>query len=128
MGHNVGVDFARGASSITFTVIDATTGNVVKTSAASPVGGAAFNLTGQLLYELDFSDVTTQGWYRLQVAGVGVSHVFQISDRVYDQVALAAQRGAYHARCGCALTSNLTRFTRSPCHTSDGTIMPTNPL
>ena len=77
---------------------------------------------------LDFSAITAPGWYFVKVPGLGVGHTIQVSDTVYDQVALMTQRGAYHARCGCALEPNLTRFSRGKCHAHDGTVMPTDPL
>jgi hypothetical protein len=69
-----------------FDVVDAVTGAVVLDGTAAPAGGAAFNLTGQDLWTLDLSSVQTPGWYRVRVPGVGVSHSFQISPRVFDQV------------------------------------------
>jgi hypothetical protein len=129
-GANLPVNFSTASGPPTFEVLGSTTGqNVVFTGTATQSGAAeAFNLTGQQLWQLDFSQLTTPGWYHVRVAGVGVGHSFQVSSRVYDQIAAAAHRGAYHARCGCALPSNLTRFSRGVCHKHDGTVMPTNPL
>eukprot|EP01046_Picozoa_sp_COSAG06_P033750 COSAG06_NODE_3471_length_5297_cov_2.636591_1_plen_1225_part_10 len=129
-GANLPVNFSTASGPPTFDVLGSTTGqNVVFTGTATQSGAAeAFNLTGQQLWQLDFSQLTTPGWYHVRVAGVGVGHSFQVSSRVYDQIAAAAHRGAYHARCGCALPSNLTRFSRGVCHKHDGAVMPTNPL
>ena len=129
-GTNVAVEFtaAVGIAPV-FRVLDATTGRpVLSDRAATAAGQAAANMTGQGLWVLDFSDLSSTGWYRLEVSGVGVSHVFQVGPRVFDQISAAAHRGAYHARCGCGLTRNLTRFTRAQCHMHDGAVMPTDPL
>lgn len=126
-GTNQAVRFFRTAAA-TFDVIDATTGKVVLTAVPELADGSAFNLTGQELWTMDFTSLVTPGWFRVRVPGVGVGHVFQIGDRVFNQVAAAAHRGAYHARCGCALDANLTRFSRGVCHAHDAVVMPTSPL
>lgn len=88
-GTNVGVEFFGGSGASTsreFDVLDATTNEVVAKGTASPAGGASFNLTGQDLWTLDLSEVQTEGWYRVRVPSVGVSHSFQVGSRVFDQV------------------------------------------
>ena len=122
-GSNTPVQFFSRSRAATFEVVDAVTGQVALSGAKAAAASAdSFNLTGQELWMLDFSDIQTPGWYFLRAPGVGVSHTIQISDHVYDQVALASQRGAYHARCGCALEPNLTRFSRGKCHAHDGAV------
>ena len=79
-GTNVPVNFNTPAGPPTFEVLDDTGDgtNVVLSGTAKQSGAAqAFNLTGQQLWQLDFSQLTTPGWYRLRVAGVGVGHGFQ---------------------------------------------------
>jgi hypothetical protein len=129
-GRNRAINFSTSSGAPTFEVLSDTDGQKTVLTGNATQSGArqAFNLTGQQLWQLNFSQLSTPGWYRVRVAGVGVGHSFQVSSRVFDQVAAATQRGAYHARCGCALPSNLTRFSRGVCHKHDGTVMPTKPL
>ena len=129
-GTNRPVNFSTASGAPTFEVLNDTDNQKVVLTGTATLSSpeSAFNLTGQELWQMDFTQLTIPGWYRVRVAGVGVGHGFQVSSRVYDQIAAAAHRGAYHARCGCALSSNLTRFSRGVCHRHDGTVMPTKPL
>lgn len=80
MGINVPVNFSTSTGPPVFEVLDDTgDGTKVVLSGTAKQSGAeqAFNLTGQQLWQLDFSQLTRPGWYRLRVAGVGVGHGFQ---------------------------------------------------
>ena len=71
----------------------------------------------------DFSSVTTDGDYYVQVTGLGESYNFRIHNDVYKDAFINAMRGLYGQRCGAAvtLTHRGTTFSHSACHTNDGT-------
>ncbi len=77
--------------------------------------------TGEYLYFADFSDVSTEGQYRLEVEGVGVSPPFTISTDVYVQPYRLAARAMYLWRCGVAVRGehNGDVFFHQACHTED---------
>ncbi len=73
--------------------------------------------SGEHVYRLDLSLVPSGGPYRVQVAGFGVSHPFEISHAAVARIAYTYTRGLYHQRCGIALMQPYTEFTRDACHT-----------
>jgi hypothetical protein len=74
-------------------------------------------LTGETVYELDFSGFNQPGSYYVQVDGLGRSWPVQIGDHVLGEAHYVHTRGLYHQRCGVELSSELTPWNRPACHT-----------
>lgn len=73
--------------------------------------------SGDDVYHADFSEVTTEGEYRL-VSGDYYSDKFCIGDSAYDKVFYDLVRAYYYFRCGMELKSeHAGKFTHMPCHT-----------
>lgn len=78
-----------------------------------------FNLTD--VYEMDFSDLTEPGVYRLYVEDIGCSYPFRIGQGVWTEAFVTAARGFYHMRSGIALGPPYTSYERPrPFHPDDG--------
>lgn len=60
-------------------------------------------LSGERVYEADFSAVTAPGSYYLYAPGVGRTHAFKIGAGVFDAVAYATSRVYYFQRAGIDL-------------------------
>ncbi len=78
---------------------------------------ARWHLSGEDVYQFDFSSLTTPGTYRVHVAGLGRSTPFAIGAHAYDSAATVVSRSLYHQRCGMAIT--LHDHQRPACHTAD---------
>ncbi len=74
------------------------------------------NLTGEDVYELDFSALTTPGEYYVLVPGVGRSYGFRIANDVYDEPFRVCTRAILHQRCGSELKEPYTSYARGACH------------
>ena len=72
--------------------------------------------SGEDLYELDFSSFKTPGSYCVYVPNLGKSWDFEIGKNAIGSAFYTAARGFYHQRCGCALDSKYTAWTRGLCH------------
>jgi endoglucanase len=81
---------------------------------------ASGSLTGEDVYELDFSGFTTPGAYSLVVPGVGRSLPFRIAGDVYRDPFTLCARAIFHQRCGIALEEPYTTYTRGACHRGPG--------
>jgi hypothetical protein len=77
--------------------------------------GAA--LSGETVYELDFSGFDQSGSYYVQVDGLGRSWPIEISDHALAEAHYVHTRGLYHQRCGVELSPELTPWHRPACHT-----------
>lgn len=104
-------------------LVEAATGRVVLDSPAPPllrVPDAATKegtpFTGEATYEMDFSNVTNEGAYYVQVPGVGRSHDFKISARAGEDAFRIHMGGLYQKRCGIAKTEPYTHWTSPACH------------
>lgn len=73
--------------------------------------------SGEYVYRLNLADVPGGGPYRIHIPLWGVSHPFSISYEAIDTMATTALRGLYHQRCGMALETPYTDYTRTACHT-----------
>lgn len=73
--------------------------------------------TGEVTYEMDFSSVTNEGTYFVQVPGVGRSESFRISSNAAETAFRVHMGGLYHKRCGMAKTADFTDWTAGECHT-----------
>ncbi len=114
----------------TFTVMDVNSGQAVLTGAvslraANPRFPAASGqpadsgvlVSGENIYELDFSALNTPGTYFIAIAGVGRSWPFTIDSDVYAEAFYTQVRGFYHQRCGIAIGQPHTPWPRIKCHT-----------
>ena len=76
--------------------------------------------TGMELYRGDFTGLTQSGSYIIEVPGVGWTFPFEISDTVYHEAYMKAQKGYYFQRCGMALENTFAGVYQHPaCHQSD---------
>jgi endoglucanase len=75
------------------------------------------------IYTADFSSVTQQGSYYLDVPGVGQSVVFPIGPDVYNNAYYMAMKGFYLWRCGTAVSYYYPRdgntYSHAACHMQD---------
>ena len=79
-------------------------------------GGA--NLTGEDVYELDFSAFQGgDGLYCIQVPGLGRSWPFKVTKDGYGDAFFTMMKGLYHQRCGMELKKPYTNWERPACHT-----------
>lgn len=98
-------------------------GSVAKRAAADVKVGTntlvkGIPYSGEDIYELNFSAVTNTGTFHIRIPGLGVSRSFLIKPDVYGEAFYVQARGFYHQRCGTALESPFTGWTRRPCHTN----------
>lgn len=113
-----------------FLVVDATTGETAFSGKPTlrmphnrkePLSTSVLeNLTGEDVYELDFSELTAPGDYFIVVPGVGRSYGFRIAGDVYSEPFYHCARAILHQRCGIELKEPYTKFTREACHRSPG--------
>ena len=71
-----------------------------KVDVKSPDYGPTGNLTHADVWQADFSALQTPGRYRLVVARMGCSPVFEIGEDVYRRAYVAAMRGLFFQRAG----------------------------
>jgi endoglucanase len=64
------------------------------------------------LYELDFSDFSTPGTYRVAVDGIGLSFPFPISDDAWTHAFQISMQGFLHHRSGIQLGNPFTNYNR----------------
>jgi hypothetical protein len=84
--------------------------------------GLDTKLSGELIFECDFSSFNTPGKYYLYIPGLGRSFDFEVSDKAFDQAYYTAARGLYYQRCGVALNTPYAdpKWTHGACHLEDG--------
>ncbi len=118
------------ADAPTWQLVDATGGAVVASGAwvlRDDAGRCAPNdkerdpakrplITGERLYEADFSAVTRPGSYRLRVPGVGRSWPLRIAEDAYGEAWFTTMRGFFHQRGSFALERPYTAWTRKRMH------------
>jgi endoglucanase len=124
---NLGVYMGNGGSYVfpsdpTYNVLDASTKKVIYSQKAEFRGDdtqvkKGLVSSGEYIYRLDLSSVPSGGPYVIQVEGCGISYPFEISYAAVEKIANTYTRGLYHQRCGIALESPYTEFTRDACHT-----------
>lgn len=111
----------------TFSVVDVQSGNrilegQVKLRVANPVytdTKTPILMCGEDVYELDLTDLRQPGTYFLSIPGVGRSWPFKVDANVYGEAFYTAMRGMFAQRCGIALTSDYSAWTRIQCHPDD---------
>lgn len=74
-------------------------------------------LTGEKVYEMDFSALSATGNFFIRVPGVGRSWPFYHGPDAYGEAFYTAARGMFHQRCGIALGAPYTNWPRIKCHT-----------
>lgn len=84
------------------------------------------NLTGEDVYELDFSDFQGEGTFCIEIPGLGRSWPFQVTADGYAAAFFTAMKGLYIQRCGTELKKPFTGWERPACHTETkvGTFIP----
>jgi hypothetical protein len=115
----------------TFSVVDAASGAPVLTGpvvlraanprfAAKPGQDPATRpfVSGENIYEMDFSGVTAPGNYFITVSGVGRSWPFTVHQNAMAEAFYTAARGMYHQRCGIAIGAPHTPWPRMKCHSN----------
>lgn len=75
------------------------------------------NLTGEDVYELDFSAFTGEGTYCIQIPGLGRSWPFEVSKHGYGDAFYNIMKGLYIQRCGIELKKPFSAWERPECHT-----------
>ncbi len=80
---------------------------------SAPIGG--YLLSGERVYQLDFSSFSTPGRYYIRVAGVGRSWSFTIGGDAMGEAFYVHARGLFHQRCA-ALPSANTPWSRGDAH------------
>ena len=73
-------------------------------------------ITGEDVYELDWSAFQQPGRYCIVVPGLGRSWPFKIGAEVYGEVFYTAMKGLYIQRCGVELAAPFTQWPRKACH------------
>ncbi|OQY26859.1 MAG: hypothetical protein B6244_12325 [Candidatus Cloacimonetes bacterium 4572_55] len=85
--------------------------------------GDDLRLSGEKVYECDFSDPIANGTYYLYVPGVGRSYDFEISPDVYVETYQTCSQALYFQRCGVSLPNGYAYpWTHAACHLEDGII------
>ena len=105
-------------------LVDAASGEAVVESGEAPFMRVADGdtkegvpFTGEKTYEMDFSSVTNEGVYYVEVPGVGRSETFRIAADAADAAFRVHMGGLYQKRCGIAKTEPYTHWTAGACHT-----------
>lgn len=108
-----------------FNLVDES-GNVVYTGNLSEAIDNTL-ISGEIVYQGDFSDFTTPGIYKVVSADGAESYPFSIGEGVYDELLSDTFRMLYLQRCGMELTSDLAAdFAHPECHMTEAIIYGTN--
>ncbi|MCB1134917.1 MAG: hypothetical protein KDK78_01510, partial [Chlamydiia bacterium] len=73
-------------------------------------------MSGENVYELDFSDLKDEGRFFITIPGVGRSWTFKHGPDVYGEAFYHMARCLYHQRCGIAIEKSHSAWTRPQCH------------
>ncbi|MFM6976723.1 MAG: glycoside hydrolase family 9 protein [Sphingobacteriaceae bacterium] len=86
------------------------------------IRGNDLNLSGEKVYQCNFSGFNIPGKYYVYVPGIGRSYDFKINDQVMDSVYYHTARSLFYQRCGVALNSPYAdpRWSHAACHLNDG--------
>jgi hypothetical protein len=77
--------------------------------------GTPFLMSGEKVYELDFSALRTPGRYYVRVPGAGRSWGFEVGQNAMGEAFFVHARGLYHQRCDI-LSTNFTAWARGDAH------------
>ena len=72
--------------------------------------------SGEDVYEMDLSSISTTGRYYIAVPGLGRSDAFDIGGNGIHNLYVTTMRAFLGQRCGADLTPAVTDFPRPPCH------------
>ena len=104
-------------------IVDALSGDVVFTGTPQIwQGGIVDPQSGNKVWRMDFSSLTTEGSYYLLDEQQNLrSAVFDISPQVYDGILQAALKAFYYERCGVAKEATYAGddWADAPCHLAD---------
>ncbi len=75
-------------------------------------GRPAANLANADTWIMDFSEVTREGSYVVEVEGVGISYAFDVAADTWEDLFVTGARGFYHQRSGIALEAEYTDWVR----------------
>lgn len=93
----------NGATAATFDITDEEGTNIVYSGTLSDVANWSFS--GEFVRVADFSNFKTPGKYRIVAPGVPTpSYVFEISDKIYNNIEKAAIKMYYYQRASTALS------------------------
>lgn len=81
-----------------------------------PLNSNDVKLSGETVYELDFSSFSTPGRYYIRVAGLGRSWSFEVGQNAMGEAFYTHARGLFHQRCGMDLTKDYTPWARGDNH------------
>lgn len=77
--------------------------------------GTPYLMSGEKVYELDFSSLRTPGRYYLRVPGAGRSWAFAVGQNAMGEAFYVHARGLFHQRCD-VLSTNFTPWARGDAH------------
>lgn len=75
------------------------------------------NLTGEDVYELDFSEFQDEGRFCIQIPGMGRSWPFSVTSAGSGEAFYTVMKGLFIQRCGMELKKPFTAWERPACHT-----------
>ena len=75
-------------------------------------------LSGEVVYQLDFSPLTKPGRYYIRVPGAGRSWAFELGQNAIGEAFYSYLRSLYHQRCGTSLSPDHTAWPRGDAHTN----------
>lgn len=80
--------------------------------------------SGDCVWHIDFTSVTTPGSYYILGAANEKSPVFTIGEHVYKSLKNDMIKALYFQRCGCGLLSKYAGvYSHNPCHTADAIML-----
>jgi len=102
-----------------FQIRDARRGNVVYEGRLSPQ--KLDPDSGDLVRTIDFSPLTVEGEYAIEIEGIDRSASFRIGEAAYREAFETVMAGFYGQRCGCAvdLGPRFPGLAHPPCHLQD---------
>ncbi|HEY1956781.1 MAG TPA: glycoside hydrolase family 9 protein [Polyangiaceae bacterium] len=109
----------------TFSLVDAATGASVFQGALTARIDQGFSFSPpqyQRVLEADFSAFQTPGEYQIQVAGLGRSYPFYVTDGVAMAFARTYAEGMFNQRCGMAKSAPFTKFVDGADHTAPASV------
>jgi hypothetical protein len=75
------------------------------------------NATGEDVYEMDLSKLSSPGDFCIQIPGLGRSWPFRVGPNVFGEAYFTTMKGLFTQRCGMALTKPFSAWERDACHT-----------
>jgi len=99
-----------------FAVVDEMTGKTALNGAIAP-RGAADQISGEDVYEMDLSGLTQAGRYHIVVPRLGRSFSFSLGGEAARLAYETTMRGFLYQRCGCELSAEVTDgYPQHACH------------